>query len=40
MERVLSTPGGHLLLVGSSGVGRRSLLTLVCSPEPEPEPEP
>ena len=30
MERVLSTPGGHLLLVGSSGVGRRSLLTLVC----------
>ena len=23
MERVLSTPGGHLLLVGSSGVGRR-----------------
>ena len=38
MERVLSTPGGHLLLVGSSGVGRRSLLTLVCPPEPEPEP--
>ena len=33
MERVLSTPGGHLLLVGSSGVGRRSLLTLVrCMP--------
>ena len=30
MERVLSMPGGHLLLVGSSGVGRRSLLTLVC----------
>lgn len=30
MERVLSQPGGHLLLVGSSGVGRRSLLSLVC----------
>eukprot|EP00966_Prymnesium_polylepis_P242883 5616945-Prymnesium_polylepis.1 len=29
MERVLSQPGGHLLLVGSSGVGRRSLLSLV-----------
>ena len=30
MERVLSKPGGHLLLVGASGVGRRSLLSLVC----------
>lgn len=29
MERVLSQPGGHLLLVGSSGVGRRSMLSLV-----------
>eukprot|EP00327_Prymnesium_parvum_P015469 CAMPEP_0113281722 /NCGR_PEP_ID=MMETSP0008_2-20120614/28451_1 /TAXON_ID=97485 /ORGANISM="Prymnesium parvum" /LENGTH=3313 /DNA_ID=CAMNT_0000132155 /DNA_START=19 /DNA_END=9960 /DNA_ORIENTATION=- /assembly_acc=CAM_ASM_000153 len=29
IERVLSQPGGHLLLVGSSGVGRRSLLSLV-----------
>ena len=36
MERVLSTPGGHLLLVGSSGVGRRSLLTLVGDMRPNP----
>jgi len=40
MERVLSTPGGHLLLVGSSGVGRRSLLTLVCYTHPHPNPNP
>ena len=38
MERVLSTPGGHLLLVGSSGVGRRSLRTLVRRmPNPRPQ---
>ena len=30
IERVLSRPGGHLLLVGASGVGRRSLLSLAC----------
>ena len=30
MDRVLSKPGGNLLLVGSSGVGRRSALSLVC----------
>lgn len=29
VERVLSEPGGSLLLVGSSGVGRRSAATLV-----------
>ena len=40
MERVLSTPGGHLLLVGSSGVGRRSLLTLVCHMHPNHGPDP
>ena len=30
MDRVLSRPGGNLLLVGASGVGRRSLLSLAC----------
>ena len=30
MDRVLSQPGGNLLLVGASGVGRRSALSLVC----------
>ena len=29
MDRVLSKPGGNLLLVGSSGVGRRSALSLL-----------
>jgi len=29
VDRVLSTPGGHLLLAGRSGVGRRSAATLV-----------
>lgn len=29
-DRVLSRPGGSLLLVGASGVGRRSTVTLVC----------
>jgi len=30
MERVLSQPGGSLLLVGRSGVGRRTCATLAC----------
>ena len=30
MDRVLSKPGGNLLLVGASGVGRRSALSLLC----------
>lgn len=29
-DRVLSRPGGSLLLVGDSGVGRRTSITLVC----------
>ena len=29
-DRVLSRPGGSLLLVGDSGVGRRSSITLLC----------
>ena len=29
-DRVLSRPGGSLLLIGSSGVGRRSSVTLLC----------
>ena len=29
IDRVLSQPGGHLLLAGRSGVGRRSATTLV-----------
>ena len=29
-DRVLSRPGGSLLLIGDSGVGRRSSLTLLC----------
>jgi len=29
-DRVLSRPGGSLLLIGESGVGRRSSVTLVC----------
>ena len=27
-DRVLSSPGGHLLLIGRSGVGRRQAVTL------------
>ena len=30
VERVLSQDGGHLLLVGRGGVGRRSAVTLIC----------
>lgn len=29
MDRVLTMPGGSLLLAGTSGVGRRSAVTLV-----------
>eukprot|EP00760_Papus_ankaliazontas_P016261 PhM_4_TR16775/c0_g1_i1/m.22691/K10414/DYNC2H, DNCH2; dynein heavy chain 2, cytosolic len=29
-DRVLSQPGGHLLFVGRSGVGRRAVVTLAC----------
>lgn len=30
VERVLSNPGGNLLFAGRSGVGRRSITSLVC----------
>jgi len=29
-DRVLSEDGGHLLLIGRTGVGRRTAVTLVC----------
>jgi dynein heavy chain 2 len=35
-NRVLSQPGGHLLLAGRSGVGRRSTATLVAGPSTRP----